>query len=140
MPSDEKTKGEVVPPTDGYAVDADEQALHDYISNLDDTQEQLVDIPEWRRKILVVGIGADERYTMFQNHTNMQTAEVDVKGVFIDLVIRACRHPVTRKPVFTLGDRGMLGVKNSGAVDRLATVAGDLSGMTATVQEAIRKN
>ncbi len=125
---------------DGYAEDDDERALHDYISNLDDIQEQLVEVPEWHRKILVIGLNADERYTVFQSHTNMQTGEVDLKGVFIDLVIKACRHPRTLKPIFSMGDRGMLSGKNSGAVDRLATMAADLSGMTATIQEALRKN
>lgn len=121
-----------------YEEDDDERALHDYIANLDDTTEELVDIPQWRRRILVVGMTADKKLSILQRHTNIKTGQANMRLVYADMLIECCYHPKTRKPVFSLADREMLMHKNNAVVDLLTDVVERISGVGAKAREALK--
>jgi hypothetical protein len=56
--------------------------------------------------------------------------EADISRVYPEVIIGCSFDPETGEPLFTSEDREMLMSKNASALDRVATVASELSGFT----------
>lgn len=117
---------------------AEDLAAH--IFSVPDIQEELVDIPEWKVQILVMGLTASERASILKADINQQTGNADLEKLYPDLVIASCYHPQSRQKIFKTTQRYDLNKKSGGVIERLALACIRLSGLDKQTQVQIRKN
>lgn len=104
-------------------------SLRDKILSSQDTTAQLVEIPEWDCTVEVRSMtGAARARIMALAMT--EGGEADISRVYPEVIIGCSFDPETGEPLFTSEDREMLMSKNASALDRVATVASELSGFT----------
>ncbi len=126
-----------------YLETEDETELRSIIFQSSDVLEKLIDIPEWKVggkviQVLVRGLTARE-WAQFQN-ANMKNGVLDLVKGYPDMAILAARHPVTKKLLFKPTDRDALMQKMGKALERIAIVAADLSGISKRMAEELEKN
>jgi hypothetical protein len=127
----------------------DEDELYTIISNLKDTVEVLLPIPEWTvidpatgKKqvvaILVRGLDSEQRAQFLQD---MRKVDFNLKKLYPDLVMLTALHPKTKKPVFksAAAARGALNHRNGAAIERIATEAANISGLSEEFLESMKK-
>ena len=105
-------------------------SLRDRIIAADDIGKHLVEVPEWGVTVEVRTISAGMRSRM------LKSAQTDDGGVDIDklypmLLIATCFDPELDEPVFTDDDFGVIQDKSANAVETIAKVAMEMSGMAA---------
>lgn len=128
---------------------ADEDELRGIISNLDDTVEVLLTIPEWKVvgpdgrervvQVLLRSLTSFER-TQFIKAMQKGGGDIDFTRMYADLVILSTRHPKTKRLLFKNADRTMLNGKMGKATERIALRAADISGLSETALTDMRKN
>lgn len=109
------------------------------ILEFNDIKEQLIEIPEWgNKKILVRGMNGE---TTFDISMRMQKTGVPSAQDMAKIVVNCTFDPETKKPVFQEVHAAALAQKNFAALMRIVTVAIDLSGINAPLNaETARKN
>jgi hypothetical protein len=150
-PDDEVTVEESEPaPTNGhgpaYVETEDEDELRSLITNIDDTMEEVISIPEWQEvgadgtprivRVLIRGLLTHERTSLIKQ---MQKNGGDITKLYSDLCILCARHPKTKRHIFRTADRGMLDRKMGKAIERMATKAVELSGLSPDFLEELKK-
>ncbi len=147
--SEERTGKHSGPPQAAvlYVETESERDLYDLISNLDDTEEVLLDIPEWKVRdqegkvrivqVLVRAMTADERINFLKV---MQQSNVDLSKLYPDIAILCARHPRTKKPIWKPADRGMLLKRHGFAIERIAMCASQISGLSQEALNDLQKN
>jgi len=103
--------------------------LRDKILSADDTTSQMVEVPEWGATIEVRSMTGAARAKIMALATT-ETGEADIARVYPEVIIGCAFDPETGEPLFTSEDREMLMQKNASALDKVATVASELSGFT----------
>jgi len=96
--------------------------LRDTILDAQDLREEVVDVPEWGVKILLMGMSARQRGLMVESVGDKMFLTTDV-------VLTLARDPETREPIFDKADRDALAEKSGGVLDRLAQKVLELSGV-----------
>ena len=144
--TDNANRGEMKPPV-AYVETEDESALRSLIFNTSDVMERVIDIPEWKTsgadgierivQVLVRALNAKER-AQFLNSQSKNS--YDLTKAYPDLVILTARHPVTKKLLFKAADRDALLKKAGRAVERIAMLAGDMSGLSEEALQEMKKN
>jgi len=114
--------------------------LRDKILAADDIPSETVTIPEWDVELLVKGMSAGDRLTLMQNAFDQATQQVNLAIVYPDVVVACACDPKTGEPVFTDADKPELMKKASAAIERLATVGLQLSGIGKDEQDAAGKD
>lgn len=104
-------------------------SLRDKILASSDIQSELVDIPEWGVTVEVRGLTASARAALMQSAAD-DGGRVNLASVYPTMVIGCTYDPDTGDKVFTDGDFAALGEKSGLAVERIASAAMSLSGMT----------
>ena len=66
--------------------------------------------------------------------------KVDLTKIYPDMVIMCTFDPETGERVFTEGDRDEIGAKNGKAVERIADVAGRISGLNEAAEKAVKND
>jgi len=131
-----------------YVETEDEAELRALIEGLDDTYEVLLDIPEWKKRgpdgkervvqVLVRALTAEERLDYAKLS---QQSQFDMKKLFPELAILSARHPKTKKLIWpSAADRASLLKKHGMAIERIATLAMSISGLSNSSMAGIRKN
>lgn len=119
--------------------------LRDKILGAEDTQYEMVDVPEWDTTIAVRGMTGEERDAMELDLvggkpvTNRKQIKRP-KNVRALLVVRTACDPETKERIFHDKDADALGQKSGKAIDRLFSVAQELSGMSDDDVEKLEKN
>ena len=103
--------------------------LRDKILNADDTTSQLVEVPEWEVTIEVRSMTGAARAKIMALAT-AEGGEADIARVYPEVIIGCCFDPETGEALFSSEDRDMLMSKNASALDKVATIASELSGFT----------
>lgn len=122
-----------------------ETEMVDAISNIIDCKEEIVNVPEWNgMDILIRGMSGTER-DLFLRRTNFIRERIAKNKetpdtTYAELLVLVCRHPVSKKLLFTEAHKGMIMTKSAIALERLAQTALRLSGMTPAFIEALQKN
>lgn len=102
--------------------------LRDAILNAHDITSELVDVPEWGVEVEVRSMTARERSRAIMAWRT-DDDEVDLEKLYPVLLVQTVFDPDTGKRVFRDQDADGLNMKNSAALERLASVAIRLSGM-----------
>jgi hypothetical protein len=114
--------------------------LRDKILTAEDIPSKSVTIPEWDVELLVKGMSAGDRLLLMQNAFDQATQQVNLAIVYPDVVVACACDPETGEPVFTDADKPELMKKASAAIERLATVGLQLSGIGQEEQDAAGKD
>lgn len=127
---------------DDFLDTLDAKELRTAINNCSDTIEVLLPIPEWRVngkivRVLVRSMDVEERADFIQA---MQKVNFDLKKLYPDLAIISTYHPKTKQRLWSNADRGMLQGKIGRAVERIAMVASDISGLDEKFLNSLKKN
>ena len=114
--------------------------LRETILAADDIPSQKVEIPEWGVELLVRGMSAGDRLDLMQNAFDQTTQQVNMAIVYPDVVVACAFDPKTGEAVFTEADKPELMKKASAAIERLASVGLQLSGIGKDEQDAAGKD
>ncbi len=113
--------------------------LRNKILATNDSTVQMVEIPEWDCTIEVRSMtGAARARIMALAMT--EDGNADISNVYPEVIIGCSFDPETGEPLFTSEDRDLLMSKNASALDRVATVASELSGFTAKAVDVAGKD
>lgn len=100
--------------------------IRNQIINAADLDARVVEIPEWGVKVEVRGMTGRDRAS-FQRQLSKD--EIDLERWYTDLVIATVHDPETGSKVFTVADRDVIAAKSGRVLERIATIATELSGM-----------
>lgn len=129
-------------PTPQQAAIQEKQAqggLRGKILAANDATSELVEVPEWGVTVEVRSITAKERALLLNDAANNQ-GKVDLSKIYPDMVIAATFDPDTGERVFSEADKDEISGKNGKAVERIADVAGRLSGMNGDAEKAVKND
>ena len=99
--------------------------LRDTILTADDLGEQIVDVPEWGRQVLIHGFDGIMR-SKVQNLATVEGPEQVYQNA--DILIIVARNPATGNLMFDKADREALSKKSGAAVERIVLAAIRMSG------------
>lgn len=113
--------------------------LRDKILAANDIPSQTVTIPEWDVELVVKGMSAGDRITLMQNAYDQETGQVNMAAVYPDVVVACLMDPDTNEPVFSEQDKSLLMSKSSAAIEQIASIGLQLSGIGQDAQDAAGK-
>jgi hypothetical protein len=116
-------------------------SLREDILNIVDIKEELVEIPEWKKTVLVRGLTAEQKATLNGDlMPNPDTKRIDYKRMYGELIVMGVLEPDTKKPVFEPADIQTLLQKNAGVIENLAMCVLAMSGLMPGQQAEALKN
>ena len=116
-----------------------ENDLRERILSCDDTQKELVTVPEWGVDLEVRSITGKQRNEVYEGTTNSQ-GKVDLTAVYANLLVASVYDPNTGNQVFNKKDKDKLMDKSGSAIERLLDVAQRLGGIGGKAIEEAEKN
>jgi hypothetical protein len=115
-------------------------ALRASIFNSDDIKREPLKIPEWGGiEVEVRGITGEDRIAIAESSVDENGQSLLIRS-YPELVIASVYAPGTDQRVFSAGDRELLMKRSSSALERLASVALRLSGLTGEAAEKAGKD
>jgi hypothetical protein len=117
--------------------------ISDQVSQADDIETELVDIPEWGVKIAVRSMDGVRRSQFMTDFTRARENEDDsaaVGKIEADLIVACCFDPEDNSQAFTIEDIPMLLSKSGAVLGRLSRIASKLSGLSAEDEAEQVKN
>ena len=108
-------------------------SLRDQIAKADDLSTEEVPVPEWDIVLTMRTPTLAERSTMIRRFVSEsgESKSNDLSEMYPALLIATCVDPETGAALFTDADADLLRSKNGNVVERLATTALRLAGMSA---------
>jgi hypothetical protein len=113
-------------------------SLRDRILSAKDIQSQSLEVPEWGLTVEVRGMSGADRARIIEAAMTTDGG-VNLQAFYPDVVISCCHDPETGERVFDPEDRIALMEKSGKAIDRIASLGLELSGMTEDAQKATGK-
>lgn len=114
----------------------------DEIFGMDDIPTELVTVPEWKhRKVMICGLTAAGKnaYQSSLVEITGKTRKMRLENATAKLLVLTIVNGA-RQPIFTESDILRLGTKSAAVLERLAKVASRLSGMDEDENEQLLKN
>ncbi|MDQ0273965.1 hypothetical protein [Cytobacillus purgationiresistens] len=112
--------------------------LRNNILNTQDISSENLYIPEWKVEVEVRGLSGSARNRILSNALNKK-GEIDLNAMYPDLIIASLFEPGTNERIFGPEDRDILNAKSGKALERIARVAMDLSGLNeGQVEEKVK--
>ncbi len=117
-------------------------SLRDDILAMNDLDERIVKVKQWKnKKILMRAMSGAQRVACVEASRVQRGKETDIDGnklSHLSVIVCAC-DPETSKPIFNMSDLPALQEKNAAALETLAVVAFELSGMGEEALESAEK-
>lgn len=111
--------------------------LREKIFSADDITKELVEVPEWGVTVELRSMTANERAGMTEQASRGGGEKIDIKLMYALTLIASVYDPESGLPLFTIADKEALLSKNGAVVERLATKAMGVSGLSEkAVEEA----
>jgi hypothetical protein len=111
----------------------------DFIRNYADIKFVDVTVPEWDDlKIKVKTLTVRQRSRLFQNNKTFD-GQPDMEKIYPELAVMVCYELDEKTPIFVPDDVLWLAEKSSSAVERIAQVAFQTSGMNQTAVDDAKK-
>jgi len=115
------------------------EKLYDKIKNSDDIRKEIVHVPQWDCDVEARTMSGLERAMLLGGCIGKDGNVIQSK--FQSGLLIACLHdPETGEKLFSESDAEWLMGKSSGAIEKLASVAMRLSGLTKEAMEDAEKN
>jgi hypothetical protein len=122
-------------------------SLREKILNAPDIKKETLAVEEWDVTVEVRGLSGEKMFeikkgaTLVEKNGDGEDVEVqDQAKLYSALLIASVYEPGTDTPVFQPADRDAISGKSFAALDKVATRAMRLSGLTKPEQKAIEKN
>lgn len=105
--------------------------LRDQIIAIDDIQTEEVPVPEWNGIVIEVrGMNGHARAKYMEMFRDEDTGRINYPALYPTAIIECCFDPNTGEQVFNFDDEAIINQKSGKALERLASVAMRLSGMS----------
>ena len=114
-------------------------SLREKILSSDDTQTELVDVPEWGVTLEVRGMSGKARAQFLANYTD-EFGRVQWDKLYPNLLIHSVFDPETGEQVFLPEDNDAINLKSGSALEVVANVSLRLSGLNQNEQKEAGKD
>ncbi len=114
-------------------------SLRDRILAANDIATRTLHVPEWDVDLEIRTLSALERTRMIKACTDL-AGNVDLEKMYPLLIIASAHDPESGAKVFDHSDMTLLGDKSASAVEKVAKVAMEMSGMNAEAIDAEGKD
>ena len=115
------------------------QSLRDQILSADDTQHELVEVPQWGVTVEVRGMSGKARAQFLANYTD-DSGRVQWDRLYPSLLVHAVFDPETGEQVFQPEDGDAINLKSGSALEIVSNVALRLSGLNQDQQKEAGKD
>lgn len=107
-------------------------SLKDQIAAAEDLYTETLDVPEWDVTLTMRTPTLAERAGMVRRFVNEDgtSKSTDLAEMYPAIIIATCVDPDTGGPLFTSDDADLLRSKNGATIERIATVALRLCGLS----------
>lgn len=104
--------------------------------------EELVEVPEWRMKVLCKALPASDRFAIHGLAYNAETKITDYKRVMFEVLLSGCFNPHTGHKAFRESHKAMLmhDPRHGAPVERLYLTIMRISRMFVSQQDSAKKN
>lgn len=124
---------------------SDENALRSHIFQQDDRPELLVEVPEWRTRVLIKALSGKARSEFLAFQVALQREHADTphyfKRLWFEMILHACVHPITKKPIFKVADRDtFMDDKNGSVLQMLGETIQAFCNFDSSVSVRAKKN
>ena len=114
-------------------------SIREKILNADDIRQEIVSVNEWGVKLLVKGMTGSQRARMMSSAVDRK-GNMDFEKMYAELVISGSYDPESGEKIFSSADKDALNEKSGGALEKIAKVCMNLSGLTDEEMDKIEKN
>jgi len=104
-------------------------SLSEQIFAADDIESKVVEVKQWGVSLVVKSMTARDRSKMLASAAE-NGGNIDLSNVLPEIVILCTYDPETGEKVFSDSDRDALLAKSAAAIEQIATVAMELSGLS----------
>lgn len=115
-------------------------ALKDKILQADDLEKKQVHISEWDATVEVRSLTGKQRATIIKSVMGPNGKIEFIDRIYTDLLVACCYDPEIGEPLFTDADKDALINKNGSALENIAHVAMNLSGLSEQAPKDMEKN
>jgi hypothetical protein len=126
--------------TEGAAPVALSVSLRDQIKQVQDIPSEIMDVPEWKVKVEIRGMDGDETLSFMEQASGDGKEAASFAALYPQMITRSVFDPATGERLFTEEDWDWLRGKSGAALNRLATKAMALSGLTEAAAEEAGKD
>lgn len=115
------------------------KSLRERILATQDIRSERIHVPEWGVEVEVRSMTGAQRAAVLKGGSD-EDGGVDMEKLYPILLIETTYDPDSGERIFSPADRDALNAKNSGALERIAKVAMQLSGIDSGSDKAAEKN
>ena len=114
-------------------------SLRDQIMKAKDISGELMEIKEWGVKVEVRTMTARQRARVMENAIDPITGKSSISIIYPEIAIACVFDPESGEPVFTIDDKDALLEKSGAVLEKIASKAMTLSGLTEEASASLGK-
>jgi len=114
-------------------------SIRDQIMKAKDISGELMEIKEWGVKVEVRTMTARQRARVMENAIDPVTGKSSISIIYPEIAIACVFDPESGEPVFTIDDKDALLEKSGAVLEKIASKAMVLSGLTEEASASLGK-
>ena len=114
-------------------------SLRDQIMKAKDISGELMEIKEWGVKVEIRTMTARQRARVMENAIDPITGKSSISVIYPEIAIACVFDPESGEPVFTIDDKDALLEKSGAVLEKIASKAMTLSGLTEEASASLGK-
>ena len=114
-------------------------SLRDQIMKAKDISGELMEIKEWGVKVEIRTMTARQRARVMENAIDPITGKSSISIIYPEIAIACVFDPESGEPVFTIDDKDALLEKSGAVLEKIASKAMQLSGLTEEASASLGK-
>lgn len=114
-------------------------SIRDQIMKAKDISGELMEIKEWGVKVEVRTMTARQRARVMENAIDPVTGKSSISIIYPEIAIACVFDPESGEPVFTIDDKDALLEKSGAVLEKIASKAMTLSGLTEEASASLGK-
>jgi len=114
-------------------------SIRDQIMKAKDISGELMEIKEWGVKVEVRTMTARQRARVMENAIDPVTGKSSISVIYPEIAIACVFDPESGEPVFTIDDKDALLEKSGAVLEKIASKAMVLSGLTEEASASLGK-
>ena len=114
-------------------------SIRDQIMKAKDISGELMEIKEWGVKVEIRTMTARQRARVMENAIDPITGKSSISVIYPEIAIACVFDPESGEPVFTIEDKDALLEKSGAVLEKIASKAMTLSGLTEEASASLGK-
>lgn len=114
-------------------------SIRDQIMKAKDISGELMEIKEWGVKVEIRTMTARQRARVMENAIDPLTGKSSISVIYPEIAIACVFDPESGEPVFTIEDKDALLEKSGAVLEKIASKAMTLSGLTEEASASLGK-